>query len=52
MADATNNKIIELCEAALKELNSDKRLKLIKEINQLVEKHSAERRDRAKSAGE
>jgi hypothetical protein len=51
MDDTVNTRIMKLCDVAIKESNSDKRLKLIREISELAEKAAAERLARAKSAG-
>jgi hypothetical protein len=51
MGETINQRIIELCDAALHELDYDKRMKLIRELGELIEKHAAEKSARLKNAG-
>ena len=46
-----NDQVIRLCDAAIAECDSERRLKLIREINDLIAKLAAERSLRARIAG-
>jgi len=51
MQSNDSQRIIELCDAAIHEHNSEKRFKIIQEISELIDKLANDRRARAKISG-
>jgi hypothetical protein len=50
MTDANDKRIIELCDAAIRERDSEKRTTMILEINELIEQRATEHLLRDKQA--